>query len=144
MGEDIQLGGVVFNVFETDWLEQLPAEGKPPRVPQSKFLTIRLTVVNNANKEVNIPFMRLEDEAGGSVAELDNGEGVDEWWGVLRALPPGGEHQTHRIVFDVRPGNYFLHLSDGGEPDSEKTAVVSIPFRIQDRSLPAAPSGSSQ
>ena len=37
-----------------------------------------------------------------------------------------------RFVFDVRPGNYKLLLSDGGDLEKEATALVAIPLRLKE------------
>ena len=79
-----------------------------------------------------MPLLQLEDGQGRSFMELADVQGVPEWLGVLRNLGPT-ETVTGRIVFDVKPQEYQLRLTDGGKPDDERTTQVTIPLRIQEK-----------
>ena len=92
---------------------------------------IRVQVLNSGNKEVTVPLLNLEDDNGNNYLELSDGQGVEEWWGVLRTLSPS-ETQNRRVLFDVRPMNHKLRVTDGGEPDKEQTALVTIPLKLKD------------
>jgi hypothetical protein len=129
MGEQVQLGSFSFTVLESDWLADLPGT-VGPRLPKRRFLAIRISASNQGTRELHVPLLRLENEKGESFAEEEKGDGLEDWWGLIRPVSPGS-NENRRILFDVEPGEYKLHLSDGGDPDKEKTAVVSIPFRLR-------------
>lgn len=130
MGERVQVGPLIYTVLEADWLNELPGEANP-RLPQHKFLTIRATVTNSGSREVHMPLLNLVDEANNQVLEIDDGKGVEEWFGLYRAIKPA-DTLPGRFVFDVRPGNYKLLLSDGGDLEKEATALVAIPLRLKE------------
>lgn len=130
MGERVQVGPLIYTILEADWLNELPGEASP-RVPQHKFLTIRATVTNSGSREVNMPLLNLVDEANNQILEIDDGKGVEEWFGLYRAIKPA-DTLPGRFVFDVRPGNYKLLLSDGGDLEKEATALVAIPLRLKE------------
>lgn len=130
MGERIQVGPLIYTILEADWLNELPGEASA-RVPQHKFLTIRATVTNSGSREINMPLLNLVDEAGNHILEIDDGKGVEEWYGLYRAIKPA-DTLPGRLLFDTKPGNYKLLLSDGGDLEKEITALVSIPLRLKE------------
>ena len=73
--------------------------------------------------------LALENNDGKSFTELDNGAGVDNWFGVLRTMNPA-QTQQGRLLFDVPLTSYRLRLTDGGEAGSEKYAWVEIPLKM--------------
>jgi len=131
MGERVQVGPLIYTILETDWLNELPGEASP-RIPQHKFLTIRATVTNSGSREINMPLLHLVDDANNQVLEIDDGKGVEEWFGIYRVIKPA-DTLPGRLVFDVKPGNYKLLLSDGGDLEKEITALVSIPLRLREQ-----------
>lgn len=138
MGERVPLGPLTYNVLETDWRSQL-GDGFKIRVPEQRFLLIDISVTNGGGKEVPVPLLRLENQNNGSFLESDNGESVDNWFGLLRTLTPA-ETRQGRILFDVALSSYRLRLTDGGEPGTEKYAWVDIPLHLDTGAeLPAAP-----
>jgi hypothetical protein len=139
MGERVQVGPVIYTVLEADWHNDLGI-GSKVRIPQGKFCVLRLTMTNAGNKEATVPLLHLEDEQHGSFLELTDGQGVEEWMGILRTLNPA-ETQQGRIVFDVRPGTYSLRVTDGAEPDRERTELVAIQFKIKESGPMTAPTG---
>jgi hypothetical protein len=76
--------------------------------------------------------LQLMDEKGNGTMELSEVEGVQEWLGVLRTISPAETIQG-RIVFEVPPKNYRLRVTDAGEPDQERFAMVNIPLRLEQR-----------
>lgn len=130
MGERIQVGPLIYTILEADWLNELPGESSP-RVPQHKFLTIRATVTNSGSREITMPLLHLVDEANNQTLEVEDGKGVEEWFGLYRAIKPA-DTLAGRFVFDTKPGNYKLLLSDGGDLEKEITALVSIPLRLKE------------
>jgi hypothetical protein len=129
MGEKISLGPFTYNVIQTSWRTQL-GEGFKVRSPQQRFLLISVSVTNGGGKEVALPLFKLENEKGVSVTESDNLEGVPNSLGILRSVAPA-ETLQGALLFDVPLSSYKLHLTDGGEPGSEKIATVEIPLRME-------------
>ena len=143
MGERVTVGPLTYNVVESSWRSQLGNEFKL-RMPEQRFLMITVSVTNGGGHEVSVPLLTLENASGQTFLESDNGEGVDNWFGILRSLTPA-QTQQGRILFDVRLTSYKLRLSDGGPAGSEKYAWVQIPLRMDGvdpavTSLPGSPS----
>lgn len=136
LGAKVQVGPLVYTVHEVDWLDELPGD-TTTRVPQRKFAVARIQVQNVGSREVSVPLLNMISAQGQSYLENEDGKGVEEWWGVLRTVNPG-ETVTRKILFDVVPGDYSLQLTDGGDPDSETTRLVHVPFRMRE-SNPVAP-----
>jgi hypothetical protein len=128
MGDKIKVGPVTYNVIETAWRSQLGSEFKI-RVPQHRFLMITISATNGGGKEVSVPLLTLENQNGDTFRELENGEGVDNWFGILRSIGPA-QTQQGRIVFDVPLSAYRLRLTDGADPATEKYAWVKIDLRM--------------
>ena len=129
MGERVEVGRLVYNILEADWVNQLQ-QGSSTRIPRGKFLIVRLSVTNSGNQEVSLPSLSLENSSGESFMELSEVEGVEEPLGILRNVAPA-ETLQGRIMFDVAPVNYTIRLTDG-DPDNEKTAYVEIPLRLSE------------
>ena len=130
MGERVQAGILNYIVLESDWVNELPGSAGP-RIPEKKFLLLRVTITNSGNREVNLPMLTLVDEQGKEIMESSEGQGVEEWLGILRTIKPA-ETLPGRILFDAKPLNYKLRVTDGGDPGSEVTRLVSIPLRLQE------------
>jgi hypothetical protein len=65
---------------------------------------------------------------------LANGEGVENWFGLLRTISPG-ETQQGNVVFDVPLTSYKLRVPDIADAGLERYVAVVIPLRI-DADLP--------
>jgi hypothetical protein len=128
MGDRVNLAPLSYNVIETGWRNQLGNEFKM-RIPEQRYLLITISVTNGGGHDVSVPLLTLESQDGKIYTESDSGEGVDEWFGLLRTLNPAQTEQG-RLLFDVPLGSYRLKLTNGGEPGSEKTAWVSIPLHM--------------
>lgn len=128
MGERVTVGSLTYNVVESSWRSQLGNEFKL-RMPQQRFLTISISVTNGGGHEISVPLLTLENANGQSFLESDNGEGVDNWFGILRTIAPA-QTQQGRILFDVPLTSYKLRLSDGGQAGTERYAWVAIPLRM--------------
>lgn len=128
MGERASDGPVVYNVVQTVWKTQL-GDLFNLRAPQNRFLIITLSAANSGGKEIALPFLTLESPDGKEIKEVQNGDGVENWFGLLRTLQPAETHQGN-IVFDAPLTSYRLRLTDGAEPGTEKLVWVEIPLRI--------------
>jgi len=95
MGERITAGPVVYNVIQTMWRTQLGDIFKS-RVPENRFLMITLSATNGGGREVSIPLLALEGENGKEYRELDNGDGVNNWFGLIRTISPAETRQGNR------------------------------------------------
>jgi hypothetical protein len=137
MGERATNGPIVYNVVQTVWKTQL-GDLFNAHEPQNRFLLITLSATNSGGKEIALPFFTLEGPNGKEIKEVENGDGVDEWFGLLRTLKPAENHQGN-LVFDAPLASYRLRLTDGGEPGTEKMVWIEIPLRIDTDSGIAAP-----
>jgi hypothetical protein len=127
MGEKVPAGPLTYNVVEKVWRSQL-GELFQVRVPQNRYLLITLSATNGGGGDVSVPLLELEGPNGKIYKEIENGEGVDNWFGILRTIPPAGTQQG-RILFDVPLSSYRLRLSDG-DSASGHFAYVQIPLQI--------------
>lgn len=123
MGERIQLGNLIYNVFESRWLTQM-GEGVAARVPENRFFLVRVSITNSGPKEVIVPIMNVADDSGKSYTELSNGDQVPDWIGYLRSIKPAESLQGN-VVFDCSPRHYRIKLGDEGE---QRAALVDIPL----------------
>jgi hypothetical protein len=127
MGDRITAGPVVYNVIQTMWRTQLGDIFKT-RVPENRFLVITLSATNGGGRDVSVPLLTLEGD-GKEYRELENGDGVNNWFGLIRTISPAETRQGN-IVFDVPLTSYRLRLTDGSEPGTEKFVWVDIPLRL--------------
>jgi hypothetical protein len=98
MGERVTLGPLTYNVVETAWRSQL-GDAFKVRIPEQRFLLVTISVTNGGGSDVSVPLLTLENHNGQSFRESDSGEGVDNWFGLLRNLNPA-QTQQGRILFD--------------------------------------------
>jgi hypothetical protein len=134
MGEPAAVGPLIYNVTDTEWRAQL-GEGPTARLPQHRFLLVRLSVTNSGAGISAIPTMALVDTSGQTHLELTDGQGVTEWLGFLRTVSPA-QTERGRVVFDVPPNAYRLRVTNDAEPGSEKAALIHLPLELS----PAVPS----
>ncbi|HVO96431.1 MAG TPA: DUF4352 domain-containing protein [Bryobacteraceae bacterium] len=127
IGDKVPTGPLTYNVVERVWRSQL-GEGFQIRVPQNRFLLVTLSATNGGGSEVSVPMLQLESADGKIYKEVESGEGVDNWFGLLRTIPPAQTLQG-RLVFDVPLSTYRLRLSDG-DAASGHFVYVQIPLQI--------------
>jgi len=139
MGERTPIGPLTYTVIESSWHTQL-GDVLKLRIPQQRFLLIRIAVTNGGGSEVSIPLLQLENYNGQSYRELEDGESISNWLGVLRTVRPA-ETLQGQILFDVPLTSYRLRVPDGAGPGEEKYAWVSIPLRMDVDAPPALPGG---
>ena len=126
MGELATVGPVIYSVLETEWRAGL-GEAIEQKIPENKYLLVRMTITNSGDRDVAIPLLTLEDPAGNSHLEVSDVENLPGWLGLLRIVQPTGTLEG-QAVFDVSVGDYMLRVTDGGELESERTALVEIPL----------------
>jgi len=128
MGEKVKLGPLTYTVIDSAWQSQLGDDLKI-RPAQQRFLLVSLSVTNGGGSDVSIPLLSLQNSDGRDFLESDNGEGVQNWMGLIRTISPAQTEQG-RILFDVPLSSYRLRLTDGGGPGAEKYGWVTIPLHI--------------
>jgi hypothetical protein len=128
MGERVPVGQLTYTVVESTWRTQL-GEGFKIRTPEQRFLLIRLSVTNGTGKDVSVPLLTLEGPNGQTYQEIADGDGVDNWFGLIRTISPG-QTQQGNVLFDVPLTSYKIRLPDLNDSGFEKFATVPIPLRM--------------
>jgi len=136
VGEKVVSGPLSYNVIDASWKAQL-GESFKVRLPEQRFLVITLSITNGSGHDISIPFLQIEDEKGNTREELQNGEGVDNWLGMLRTVSPAQTIEG-KILFDAPLTSYRLRLPDGSQPGQEHFVWAEIPLQI-DTDAPIAP-----
>jgi hypothetical protein len=126
MGDRIELGRLIYNVFEAHWVTHL-GEQPSTRVPNNRFLLLRVSVVNSGGSALSVPPLQLVDDAGQTYAELSDGAQAPNWIGILREVKPAESLQGN-VLFDVNPAHYKLRVTDETE---ERAGLVNIPLQFQ-------------
>src|SRR5580692_3730988 len=88
MGDKVPAGPLTYNVVEKVWRSQL-GENFQMRMPENRFLLITLATTNGGSGEVSVPLLQLEAPDGKIYKEVESGEGVDNWYGLVRTLAAG-------------------------------------------------------
>jgi hypothetical protein len=128
MGELVPVGQMTYSVVESEWKTQL-GESFKVRSPENRFLLLKLSVKNGTGRDAAIPLFTLEAANGQTYRELSNGEGVVNWFGLLRTLSPG-QTQQGAILFDVPLTSFKLRVPDISDPGFERYVTVQIPLRL--------------
>jgi hypothetical protein len=134
MGDKVQVGPLIYNVFETKWLPQI-GEGAEARTPAHRFLILHLTVVNSGAETLSVQPFQVVDDGGHAYPESIEGGGVAHWLGISRNLKPA-DSLDGSIVFDLEPKTYKLKLDDGA--DTGKVQMVELPLQFE-ANRPAMP-----
>ena len=134
MGERAQAGPLIYTVLETKWVPQL-GEGVSSRVPKSRFMLMRMSIVNSGSSECTAPTLTLIDDTGERHQELSDGEGVNQWVGFVRRVKPA-DGITGFALFDVPLRHYKLEVADESE---EKKAIIDIPLSFSDNDIALPP-----
>src|SRR5580658_8507876 len=98
MGDKVPAGPLTYNVVEKVWRSQL-GDNFQVRTPENRFLLITVSATNGGSGEVSVPLLELEGPDGKLYRESENGDGVDNWFGLLRTLQPS-QTQQGRLLFD--------------------------------------------
>jgi hypothetical protein len=128
MGDRVPVGAITYSVVEATWRTQL-GESFKIRTPENRFLLIKVSVTNGSGKDISIPLLTLEGANGKIYHELPSGEGVDNWFGVLRTLNPA-ETQQGNVVFDVPLASYKIRMPDISDSGFQEDALVQIPLQM--------------
>jgi hypothetical protein len=123
LGDHVDLGHIIYQVFERQWLPQLGA-GNDARIPQNRFFLIRMSVVNSGGADIMVTNPTLEDDSGKTYGPLTDGTSVPQWIGFLMQLHPADSLQGN-LVYDVPPKHYKLRIND---EDNERAAYIDIPL----------------
>jgi hypothetical protein len=141
MGERATVGLLTYNVLEASYFSQLGDVGNS-KIPEKRFLVIRMSITNGGAKEAELPLFRVVDAQGVEIGETQNAEFLSGWFGLIRKVGPT-QTEEGRILFDVSPKNYKLEVTDGGESGSEQFAFIEIPIEF-DTAEPIPSSGGAQ
>jgi len=128
MGERVAVGPMTYSVVESAWRTQLGDSFKV-RTPEQRFLLIKLSVTNATGKDVSIPLLTLEGTNGQTYREIADGNGVDNWFGLLRTIS-NGQTQQGNILFDVPLTSYKLRVPDINDTGFDAYASIQIPLRM--------------
>jgi hypothetical protein len=126
MGNPVPVGSLTYTIVETDWRDTLDGAAGPI-LPQNRFLLINITVHNKGSREVGVPLLTLIDASGKEYRELNKGEGIPQWLGLLRTVQ-SSETESGRVAFDVPQGSYKVRVSSGGDVESESAALIDLPY----------------
>jgi Domain of unknown function (DUF4352) len=136
MGERVNAGSLVYNVFEDQWKAQL-GQGPDARVPKDRFFLVRLSVVNGGSSDLMVPILTLVDDTGQTYPELSNGDQVPQWTGYLRRVKPAETLQGN-VVFDVAPKHYRLRVTDEASQNS-RDIDIPLTFASETPEMPTQP-----
>jgi hypothetical protein len=142
LGERIGLGHISYVAYETQWLTHL-GEGADARVPQNRFLLVRLQAANGGSKELIVPNFSLVDDNGNVFPEInDESRAVPQYIGFLRRVKPAESAQGHAL-FDAPPRHYQMKIMD---EDGDRSALVDLPlsFTVESPEVPAIVDGSKK
>ncbi len=115
-GEKAQVGPLIYNVVDTQFLPVLGDDPASQRTPTNRFATVEVSVTNTGNTDANIPAMTLVDDSGQTYPELGDGTNVSRWLGVVRKVGPV-QTESGQVVFDAPAKHYRLRLTDETEED---------------------------
>ena len=134
MGEKVQVGPLIYNIFETSWLPQI-GKGPQARTPAHRFLVMHVTIVNSGAEKLPVPSFKLVDESGGVYNESMEGQDVAHWLGMIRNLKPADTLEGN-VLFDVDPKSYKLKLDDGSETGTVQMVDLPLQFEAQEPLTP--------
>lgn len=129
MGERVRLGTMSYVVVSSQWRTQL-GEGFQVRSPSNRFLVLNMSVTNGGGSSVSIPLLTLVDAEGNEYRELQDGQGLNNWMGLIRTVEPADTLQG-RLLFDVPLTSYTLRIPDIEDETLERYASVKIPLDLQ-------------
>ncbi len=123
LGERVQTGPLVYDVFETHWSMTLGPQSNP-RIPSKHFLLVRVAISNGGATDTAVPTLTLVDDKDQTTNELTDGSEVPEWLGIDRRLQPM-QSTKGNAAFDAQPKHYRLRVAD--ETD-QIMAYIDLPL----------------
>ncbi len=126
MGERAPVGLLTYNILEASYFTQL-GDSANSKIPEKRFLVIRMAITNGGAKEAEIPLFKLIDEKGVEQQESQDAGFLSGWFGLIRKVGPT-QTEEGRILFDVAPKSYKLEITDGAEAGKEQLGFVEIPI----------------
>jgi len=133
MGERVEVGPLIVSVLEAEWLAQL-GDGPGARLPQNRFLLLRVSITNSGGTGISVPGMVLEHPNGQTYAELSEGENVENWLPPIRTVAPA-ETRDGRIAFDAPPSAYKLRIREeadfSNDAAKDRSVLIDIPLNLQ-------------
>ena len=133
MGERVQVGPLIYTVLDAEWMQQL-GPGEKPRLPQKRFLILKVNVTNSGGMDSTVPALTLEGANGETFAEQTDGEGVTDWLPILRRLSPAETLEGH-VLFDAPQGAYRLRVREEAdlaqEEGQERSELIEIPLNLR-------------
>lgn len=126
MGERASVGLLSYNVLEASYVSQLGDSGQS-KIPQNRYLVVRMSITNGGPKEMELPLFRLVDASGAEFGEVQEADFLKGWFGLIRKIGPT-QTEEGRILFDVKPKVYKLIVTDGAETGKEQMGFIEIPI----------------
>jgi hypothetical protein len=134
LGDKVQTGPLIYNVLDTKWRPQI-GEGAASRIPEHRFLIVRLTVTNSGAQELSLPSLSVVDQGGQVYGESLDGREIPYWLGIVRKLKPA-DTLDGAIVFDLDPKSYKLKLDDGSGV-TQSMVELPLQFEAGESSIPS-------
>jgi Domain of unknown function (DUF4352) len=125
LGEKVTLGHLIYSAFETQWLTQI-GSGTDARVPQNRYLLVRMAVTNSGGQSIASPNLTVVDDSGNSYPEVSDGQGVPQWIGYIRQINQADTMQGN-MLFDVPPRHYKLRVTD---EEGQQVAMIDLPLEF--------------
>jgi hypothetical protein len=133
MGERVQAGPLIYTVLQAEWVQQL-GDGDKPRMPQKRFLLLKVNITNSGGRDTLVPAMTLEGANGETFTEQTDGEGVTDWLPILRRLSPA-ETLEGLVLFDAPQGAYQLRVREEAdlaqEDGQERSEIIEVPLNLR-------------
>lgn len=131
MGDRVQVGPLIYTVLETTWKSQL-TDDPTSSMPKNRFLIVKMTVTNAGKDESPVPQMSLSNASGQAFHEVSElKDDLPHWLGgILRKLN-AAQTETGVVIFDVPMAAYKLKVTDGGDIEEEKSALIDLPLQLQ-------------
>ncbi len=131
MGDRVQVGNLIYTVMETNWKSQL-TDDPASTAPRNRFLIVKMTITNAGKDDSPIPPMTLTSSSGQTYPEvIEVKDDLPLWFGGLLRQLKAAQSETGVVVFDAPLAAYKLKVTDGGDIDQEKYALIDIPLQLQ-------------
>lgn len=139
LGQKVKVENISYTVLAADWAEAV-GEGVNARIPDHRFLLLRISASNEGSKPEQMGSLRLIASDGKEYDEVAGGSGVGEWFGMARQLGAKDSRQGV-VLFDAPKAVYQLQVADEFyDGESGSAALIQIPIRPADAD-PVVPAG---